>query len=82
MKRLLIVATCLGLALSATGCGPLQQALRDASPAPRPTATPIAGSSDLDQYLELHTRVGQAVQLTILRDGQERTLSLTLAERT
>ena len=35
----------------------------------------------LQEYLEERTRVGQAVQLTMLRDGQERSLTVTLAEQ-
>lgn len=42
---------------------------------------PVADNQDLDRYLELETQVGQTIQLTILRNGEERTLLLELAER-
>ena len=41
----------------------------------------IAGNQDLARYLELETKVGQTVELKILREGREQTLSLELAER-
>ena len=37
--------------------------------------------SDLNAYLVFHTSVGQTVELTVLRDGEEIVLPLTLAER-
>lgn len=43
--------------------------------------TPIKDQRDLTLYLEEHTRVGQTVQLTIIRGGREQTLPVTLAER-
>ncbi len=36
---------------------------------------------DLNTYLELHTHVGDTIELTILRDGKEKKLSLTLGAR-
>ncbi|MDI7275653.1 MAG: PDZ domain-containing protein, partial [Anaerolineae bacterium] len=42
---------------------------------------PVTSSRDLDRYVELQTRVGQVVRLTVLRDGLELTLSLELMER-
>ena len=43
--------------------------------------TPIASDRDLTRYLDLNTQVGQTIQLTIWRDGQEMTLPVTLTER-
>ena len=37
--------------------------------------------SDLNSYLVFHTRVGQTIQITVLRDGQEIVLPLTLDAR-
>jgi 2-alkenal reductase len=37
--------------------------------------------SDLNSYLVLHTRVGQTIQVTVLRDGREIVLPLTLGAR-
>ena len=42
---------------------------------------PIRGWSELNIYLELETQVGETVQVTVLRDDQEVTVPLTLAER-
>ncbi len=36
---------------------------------------------DLNTYLELHTHVGDTIELTILRDGQQKKLKLTLGAR-
>jgi S1-C subfamily serine protease len=41
---------------------------------------PVADNNDLGRYLELQARVGQTVELTVLREGREQTLSLQLAE--
>jgi S1-C subfamily serine protease len=41
----------------------------------------IMGWQDFNAYLETSTRVGETVEVTILRDGQRLTLSLTLGER-
>lgn len=43
--------------------------------------TPIKEQRDLTLYLEGKMRVGQTVQLTIIRDGRERTIPVTLAEQ-
>ncbi len=42
---------------------------------------PVYTWSDLNIYLELQTRVGDTLQVTVLRDGEELTLPLTLIER-
>ncbi|MGQ9598152.1 MAG: trypsin-like peptidase domain-containing protein [Anaerolineae bacterium] len=42
---------------------------------------PIATDQDLLRYLDTQTTVGQTVQLTIWRENQERTVSVTLGER-
>lgn len=42
---------------------------------------PIATDQDLLRYLDTQTTVGQTVQLTVWRDNQERTISVTLGER-
>lgn len=42
---------------------------------------PLADSQDLTVYLETETTVGDTVQLTIIRDGQEQLLPVVLAER-
>jgi len=42
---------------------------------------PVRKSDDLISYLTRSTRVGQTVQLTILRDGQQQTVSVKLAAR-
>jgi S1-C subfamily serine protease len=41
---------------------------------------PLARWEDLSAYLEEQTAIGQTVQLTILRDGREMTLSATLED--
>lgn len=41
---------------------------------------PITDSSDLDAVLDEETVVGQTVTLTFLRDGEQRTIDVTLAE--
>jgi S1-C subfamily serine protease len=41
----------------------------------------ITGWSDLNIYLDLNTRVGETIDLTILREGEEMTVPLTLAAR-
>lgn len=41
----------------------------------------LSNWSDLNIYLELQTRVGDTIQVTVLRDGEELTLPLTLIER-
>ncbi len=43
--------------------------------------TQVSSIADLMRYLETKTEVGQAVTLTIARDGQERTVDVTLSER-
>lgn len=42
---------------------------------------PITSDTDLTRYLDLNTQVGQTIQLTVWRDGQEMTLPVTLTER-
>jgi S1-C subfamily serine protease len=42
---------------------------------------PITNDRDLARYLDTETTVGQTVQVTILRDGEEMTVSVTLRER-
>ncbi len=42
---------------------------------------PIEAMDDLIAYLERHTEVGQTVELTILRDGEEMTIAVELAAR-
>jgi S1-C subfamily serine protease len=42
---------------------------------------PIASDRDLSRYLDIETSVGQVVQVTIWRDGQQMTLPVTLSER-
>lgn len=42
---------------------------------------PLDGMDDLITYLERSTRVGQAVDLTILRDGEQEVVSVTLTSR-
>jgi S1-C subfamily serine protease len=41
----------------------------------------LASSQDLTVYLETETAVGETVQVTIVRDGQEQVLPVVLAER-
>jgi S1-C subfamily serine protease len=43
--------------------------------------TPITDTRQLRVYLESQTRVGDTVQLTIVRNGTEQTVSVTLEER-
>ncbi len=43
--------------------------------------TPVKNQRDLTLYLEENTQVGQTVQLTIIRDGEELTVPVTLAEQ-
>jgi S1-C subfamily serine protease len=42
---------------------------------------PIANFQQLTVYLESETQVGDAVEVTLIRDGREMTVSVTLAER-
>jgi S1-C subfamily serine protease len=42
---------------------------------------PIANSQELTVYLETETQVGDRVEVTLIRDGQEMTVTVTLAER-
>jgi S1-C subfamily serine protease len=42
---------------------------------------PIRSDRDLVLYLDTYTRVGQTIQVSIWRDGEQRTVSLTLDER-
>jgi S1-C subfamily serine protease len=42
---------------------------------------PIANFEELTVYLESETQVGDEVEVTLIRDGQEMTVSVTLAER-
>jgi S1-C subfamily serine protease len=42
---------------------------------------PVASFDELVSYLVNHTEVGQTVTLTILRDGQEQQVQVTLGER-
>jgi S1-C subfamily serine protease len=42
---------------------------------------PIADFQDLTVYLESETQVGDKVEVTLIRDGREMTVSVTLAER-
>ncbi len=42
---------------------------------------PINNWDDLLEYLEENTRVGQEITLTVLRDGEKLTLTVTLAEQ-
>jgi len=42
---------------------------------------PVTNPSGLIAYLETRTRPGDTVQVTVLRDGQEKTFSVTLGER-
>jgi S1-C subfamily serine protease len=43
--------------------------------------TEVKGGQDLTIYLETQTKVGQAIQVTVMRDGREMTLEVQLAER-
>ncbi|MFO7741343.1 MAG: trypsin-like peptidase domain-containing protein [Anaerolineae bacterium] len=42
---------------------------------------PIADYQDLTVYLETRTRVGDTIEVTLIRGGEERTLDVTLEER-
>jgi serine protease Do len=42
---------------------------------------PIKNMSDIIAYLAVNTQVGQTVQLTVLRDGQTKTVDVTLGSR-
>ncbi len=42
---------------------------------------PITNEQDLNLFLDTKTQVGQTIQVTIWRDGQQLTVPLTLAER-
>jgi S1-C subfamily serine protease len=42
---------------------------------------PIANFEELTVYLESETQMGDTVEVTLIRDGQEMTVSVTLAER-
>jgi 2-alkenal reductase len=44
-------------------------------------AQPVRGSDDLLGYLEVESSVGDTVTLTVLRDGQEQKIDITLAGR-
>jgi S1-C subfamily serine protease len=43
--------------------------------------TPVADFQELTVYLESETQVGDTVEVTLIRDGQEMAVSVTLAER-
>ena len=43
--------------------------------------TEIISSDDLIAYLVFQTEVGQTVDLTVVRDGEEKVVPLTLGER-
>lgn len=43
--------------------------------------TPVTSFSDFSIYLELHTRVGETLAVTVLRDGQEQVIPVVLGER-
>lgn len=42
---------------------------------------PIRSQQDLSQYLMLHTRPGEQIDVTVLRDGDRVTVSVTLGQR-
>ncbi len=42
---------------------------------------PVSEFSDLNAYLVFHTSPGQTIQITVLRNGEEQVLPLTLASR-
>jgi S1-C subfamily serine protease len=42
---------------------------------------PIASTQELTTFLDTRTQIGQTVQVTFIRDGQEMTLPATLTER-
>jgi S1-C subfamily serine protease len=41
----------------------------------------IRTSRDLNLYLDTRTQVGQTVRVTVIREGEEQTFDVTLAER-
>ncbi len=43
--------------------------------------TPVKNERELNLYLEENTQVGQTVKLNIVRDGEEMSVPVTLAER-
>lgn len=43
--------------------------------------SPLRDMGDLVQYLETRTEVGQRVELTVVRDGEERIVAVTLGEQ-
>jgi len=43
--------------------------------------TPVTNGRDLMRYLDTQTQVGQTIQVTVWRDGQEQTIPVTLQER-
>jgi serine protease Do len=43
--------------------------------------TPVAESADLAQYLALETRPGDTIAITVVRDGAEETIDVTLGAR-
>ena len=50
-------------------------------PVVRVDGRPIGDFDDLNGYLVFHTRVGQTIQITVLRDGQRVTVPLKLGAR-
>ena len=42
---------------------------------------PVRNSDDLLSYLVFETKVGETIELTIIREGEETNLPLTLGER-
>ena len=42
---------------------------------------PIATARDLIRFLDINTAVGQTIQATVWRDGQEMTVPVTLVEQ-
>ncbi len=42
---------------------------------------PITGSKEFVVYLETQTQIGDTVEVTIIRDGEEQTIQVTLTER-
>jgi S1-C subfamily serine protease len=42
---------------------------------------PMTDSKEFVAYLETETQVGDTVEVTIIREGEEQTLQATLAER-
>jgi serine protease Do len=45
------------------------------------SGTRITGTDDLSTFLEEHTLLGQTIDVTIIRSGQETTIQLTLGTR-